>query len=173
MDREITKDRLKSEVCSLARSRLRRNCRDSDGHSVLHDISFLCPYLVDEAVPTVRLLLKLAANPNVADNFGQSPLHLLAEELEKVEIRDTAAHLLLEAGAHLDMVTDKGYTAADNWMYASNHAGLNFIWNDLPNWLKEGCKKLTCLSARVIRYHQLPYDASTLPATLIPFVHMH
>jgi len=152
---------------------VRRNCRDPDGFSVLHDISFLCPDLVDEAVPTVRLLLKLGADPNVVDNSDQSPLHILAEILAKVEIRDTVAHLLLEAGAHLDMVTDEGNTAADNWMYASNHAGLNVVWNDLPNWLKGNCKKLTCLSARVICDHQLPYDASTLLATLIPFVDMH
>lgn len=141
-----------------------RNCRDPNALSVLHNISFLRPGLVNEAVPIVRLLLVLGADPNVVDNGGQSPLHLLAKELERVEIRDATVRLLLESGAHLDMVTYERKTPADNWMYASNRARLNVVWDDLP-------KKLKCLSARVIRDHHVPYDR--LSVVLISFVDVH
>jgi len=150
---------------------VRRDSRDHYGFNVLLTAS--CFYLWDETVPTVGLLLTLGADVNAVNIFGYSPLHCLAEELDRGEIRDETAHLLLEAGAHLDMVNTNRKTPADIWMDESNRAGLNVVWDDLPGWLKEDCKKLTCLSARVIRDHQVPYRGGKLPVELIPFVKMH
>jgi len=150
---------------------VRRDFRDSEGLNVLHCATSL--YLADETVSTVRLLIKLGANVNAVDNTGEGALHLLAEELELVEIRDATARLLLESGAHLDMVNNNRETPADVWLESCKEEGLNVVWNDLPNWLKEDCKKLTCCCARVIRDHKVPYKGTKLPANLVPFVNMH
>jgi len=150
---------------------LRRDSRTPDGDNVLLVVCGLS--VPEEAVYTVRFLLQLGADPNVTYVDGVSPLHRLAEELGKVEVRDATARLLLESGAHLDMVNNERKTPADVWLDLSREEGLNVVWEDLPNWLKEDCKNLTCLAARVIRDHQVPYHGSKLPAELIPFVKMH
>jgi len=150
---------------------LRRDSRDPYGDNVLLVVCGL--YLPEETVSTVRFLLKLGADPNVINVDGASPLHILAEELDNVEIRDMTARLLLKSGAHLDMVNNERKTPADVWLELDREEGLNVVREDLPNWLKGDCKKLTCLSARVIRDHQVPYHGDKLPVELIPFVDKH
>jgi len=70
----ITKD-LEISLIQL----VRRDCRDPSGFNVLHVI---CNYIDEGTVFVVRLLLKLTTDPNAVDNLGNTPLHILAKELE-------------------------------------------------------------------------------------------
>jgi len=143
-----------------------RDARDENGYSLL---LFAC--FNPGALSTVRLLVKLGANLNVRDNFGDGVLHHLAENPAS-KTRDETAQLLVDLGAHLDMVNKDGMTAADVWF--QTHASEKKDVADLPDWLQEGVPKLTCLSSRVIRRHKLPYDdGAIVPAVLIPFVSLH
>jgi len=95
---------------------------------------------------------------------GAGLLHILANKPES-ELRDVAAGLLLNHGAHLDMADEAGRRAADYWLVKNNQER-----HRLPDWLKEGVPMLKCLSSRVVRRHCVPHDESNTPTGLIPFI---
>jgi len=150
---------------------VRHDCRDPSGLNLL---LLSCHDFDDVSISIITLLLKLKADTNAVNNVGNSPLHLLAVQLENTEIRDTIARLLLENGAHLDIANNERKTPAQLWLEKNNRQGMNVGLSDLPDWLKEECPLLLCLCARVVRRHNLPFDdKANLPATLISFVKMH
>lgn len=157
---------------------LRCDGRDEMGMNLLH---FACYALHDsETLSIVRFLLTLGADPNAVENGGFSPLHLLVHHdlnllaLEGYEeTRDATARLLLAFGAHLDMTNNAGMTPAYLWLENSYRIRENVVWNDLPDWCKEGVPKLSCLCARVIRRHQVPCNEGDLPAELFSFVSIY
>jgi len=168
---------LKQLVCCDYRSDpgYPKSGRSGISFSVLHAA---CDDLTDETVSIVSFLLQLKEDPNVIGHYGTSLLHLLAQnplfEPRNAEIIAATARLLLDAGAHLDMVDRNGDTPVDCWFWENRQQGWNVVWEDLPDWLKGDCPQLKCLCARVIRRHQVPYkDETALPAVLIPFIKMH
>jgi len=125
---------------------------------------------------TISFLVQFGANVNARDNEGNGILHILSYQRETFpsgnETRDATGRLLIELGAHLDMVNKAGMTAADIW-FQRNTPGKRDV-TDLPDWLQEGVPSLKCLCSRVIRRHKIPYeDGDTLPVKLIPFVSLH
>jgi len=150
---------------------VRRDVRDTDGFNVL---LIACRNPCAATLSTLHFLLKLKVDVNAINNVGDGPLHLLAVLLVDLESRDVIARLLLESGAHLDMVNQKEMTAADLWLKESREDGEDLDVTDLPDWLQEGVPCLKCLCSRVIRRHRLPYDdGAILPVVLIPFVSLH
>jgi len=151
---------------------VRRDVRDSDGLNVL---LIACCYSDAETLSTIRLLLlELDVDTNAVINVGDGPLHLLARWSEDTETRDAIARVLLESGAHLDMVNKEGMTAADLWLKINKEVGEDVDVLDLPKWLQEDVSNLKCLCSRVIHHHRLSYnDEAILPAVLIPFVALH
>jgi len=144
-----------------------RNLRDSHGRTLLHIV------MIDELLsnikdlPMIRFLLKCGASVNAGDRSGASPLHLLTKKRGwfSDELIDCVGRLFLENGAHLDKVNINGMTAAQLWIGIENE--------DLPEWLQdETIPKLSCLSARIIRSHLVPYNKK-LPPILCSFVDMH
>lgn len=65
----------------------------------------------DNLLENIRLLLQVGADPDVADNDGDSALHILANL--NGEIIDSAAQLFVDAGAHLDMANKQGRTPVE------------------------------------------------------------
>lgn len=125
--------------------------------------------------PSIRFLVQLGADPNPRNTkTGCGVFHILAErEVDTGTSSDAIARLMLELGAHLDMVDVEGRTAADLWKIRSNRFNKRRRKLVLPDWLKEGVPKLKCLSARVIRRHKVRHDETNTPAVLIPFVSWH
>lgn len=127
--------------------------------------------------PTVCLLLKSGIDPNVGDLDGNGPLHLLfllyTDIWGKTDDKwYSIARLLIDSGAHLDRVNNKGKTAADFW----TEKGASWACNKvrLPDWCYEALpSRLTCLSSRVICSQKIHYTEETLPLFLHKFVKMH
>jgi len=164
---------LTEEIKQSLEQLVRRDCRDSRGSNLLHNA---CYYLCDYSLFIVCLLLKLRVDTNAVNNDGDGPLHILAMDMymEDVETRDTIARLLLDSGAHLDMVNKEGMTPADLWLKECKEREQIVDWRDLPGWLQQGVPKLKCLSSRVIRRHRVPYeDEELVPPVLIRYVAMH
>jgi len=145
-----------------------RDGREPSGFNLLHTF---CRVADAGVLPAIRLLVELEADPNARNNAGNGVLHLLSMQPGS-ETRDATARLLVDRGAHLDMVNIVGMTAADLWFLKNTPEKKDVA--DLPDWLQEGVPCLKCLSSRVIRRHKLPYDdGAILPAVLIPFVSLH
>ncbi len=131
-------------------------------------------------IPTVSLLLRAGADPNVGDAKGNGALHVLASKECNIDpsIQESVARLLLNAGAHLDRVNKEGKTAAHEWMtpwkLRWDQPEITPNKTDLPSWLRpdDPVPKLQCECAKVIRAHGVPYKHS-LPPSLNRFVSWH
>jgi hypothetical protein len=125
------------------------------------------------------LLLQCNANPSTLDEQGNSPLHILAQELQKsldklpsaikTSRRKTAlsredivlsALLLLQHGAHADTRNQDGEVALTV-----------FRKFDSARFDVFSYVKLQCLAARVLR--RVNYPTELLPKDLIAFVSQH
>jgi len=118
----------------------------------------------DWKLAIVDLLLRAGADPNAGDKYDYRPLHYLAMFYPH---NDAVAQLMLDYGAHLDLVNNERKTPAQVW--TKRHAKGR---QSMPGWLREdSAPKLMCLCARVIRSNRVPY--AKLPPSLHPFVAMH
>ena len=105
---------------------------------------------------TIKQILKYGADPNAIDGKGQTPLHrLVAVNMNN----DTSVHLfqvLLDAGAHLDVAGDNGRTVVnilkENALFW--HVELHPYFESLIN----SVFPLSCLCARIIRRHGIPFE---------------
>jgi hypothetical protein len=118
----------------------------------------------------IKLILHLGADVNAIDEKGRTPLHILAGikehhlNAEFVDIFQT----LVDAGSHLYLADDDGKTVIsilrgnvkrnqNNEELPSQHYFESLINDVFP---------LTCLCARVIRRHRIPFLKDQLPLTL-------
>ncbi len=84
----------------------------------------------------VHLLLDVGADPNSANQEGNSPLHLIAYWMGD-ETESPLAYLLLEFGADLDKVNLKKETPLGVWK--RKHAGPGDGPFLPPNWTTFNC----------------------------------
>ena len=118
----------------------------------------------------VELLLKCGANVNSVDENKNTALLLCAQMIsssEQVMCTDikNIISTLLNYGAHIDMCNKDRQVAfdlfnRDPWI---THVNVNPFEH----------LTLRCLSARVIKNSQVPYDEDDIPHTLVPFIDMH
>jgi hypothetical protein len=132
---------------------------DNDDKSSLRDLLF----------SVTQLILRLGADPNAADLFGCTPLHLLAMNRGSV----AQCRLLLDYGAHVhqtDSMNRTPLTHFQEWQRQLDNQGnpdlnLQFMIDSVHLPLP-----LSCLAAQVVSKHQIfPFDKEQVPSLLHPF----
>jgi hypothetical protein len=140
--------------------------------TILHEAVFnkICQSTDHARLLTIKRLLQFGADPNATNNYGQTPLHILATMLNFTLNGDYSVHLfqaLLDAGAHLDTVADDGKTVLcilKKKLEGKAHPYFESLINCvLP---------LSCYCARVIRRHGIPFE-DRLPPRLKKLVSIH
>jgi hypothetical protein len=126
----------------------------------------------------VRLVLKLGADPNAIDECGLAPLHRLAAMKECLPDVLPVFQALVDAGGHLDMANFDGDTVLDVVKQSLQHIKDSSEVEDYspPPYYASLLKKvfpLSCLCARVIREHGIPFDGGRLPLRLQEFISRH
>jgi hypothetical protein len=102
---------------------------------------------------TIQRILKLGADPNGSNKFGQTPLHYLAQTTRFTDEDQSVFQVLLDAGAHLDAAGDNGETVIcilKEKLRGKVHPYFESLYNSVF--------PLTYLCARVIRRHGVPLD---------------
>ncbi|XP_066963890.1 protein fem-1 homolog A-like [Macrobrachium rosenbergii] len=155
----------KREVYKLVKAKP----RNSLGSTLLHLACSTCLQINSELVPSlifpnlevINLLLDTGADPRAPDYTGNTPLHILAKNIDCSREMTLA---LLSAGAHLDALNDKGHSFQS--LRALRGQQLHEVVNPVPH------TSLQCLAARVIRQHGISYEAVLHPR-LTRFVDIH
>jgi hypothetical protein len=132
----------------------------------------------DAVLKLVRFALKLGADPNIIDRHGKTPLHRLAADYLRLPEHVSLFETLVDDGGHLDIATFNGDT-----VLAILHQSLQYVQANsqilgysLPGYYASLLKEvfpLSCLCARVIREHGIPFDGGRLPLRLQEFVARH
>lgn len=107
----------------------------------------------------LQVLLRVGADPNLRDDYGNTPLHLAAMAKP---CPASVAQVLLNYGAHIDFVNDEGETFAVLLKEQKVH--------ELVNTAK--FTRLSCVAARVIRQYRIPYKG-IVPSKLETFIMNH
>lgn len=145
-------------------------------------------------VKIVQLFLEAGADPNITNENGKTPLHILTESLSKLHwngIIFPASPLqsystffydvfkaLLDSGYHLDLVTrDKGRTVLGilkNQPMCLRQSGAlgDLKLNELINSLVGTVLPLSCYCVQSIHHHRIPFE-DQLPPRLQSFVRLH
>jgi len=155
------------------------SARYQHGRNLLHTAFYYAAIPDADLFGTVRLLLNAGCEPNAIDDYGNAPLHFLAQIGERYLYSDvnSIAGLLLDFGAQLSLKNADGKTAIDLWILKNqrkcrqneDEEGEIIGW-ELSDWCTE-LPTLTCLSARIIRRNRIPY--LKLPTTLISLIEKH
>lgn len=119
------------------------------------------------SVKVIELLIQCGCDVNAVDNDGNTVLHVCGEGLNQLltqqKYKDTMGqivHVLLEHGAHIDLVNKKGI-----------NVGV-MLQNRVPNVRIIDHITLKCLAARVVKRSNIPYIGE-VPVTLVPFIKLH
>ena len=143
-------------------------------HMVIDPFSILVFKQVN--VNIIKLILKLGANPNAVDKYGQTPLHILAGDryllMQESEWFVPIFRALVDADAHLDTATYYGATVIS--ILKKNLLSLKQSGQIAHPYFESVVNtvfRLNCYCARVIRRHGIPVNR--LPSHLQSFVEMH
>ena len=127
---------------------------------------------------TIKLILKLGADPNAVDMYGHTPLHLLTEQ-EKCNLikKSPIYQVLMDAGSHLDIARKNGDTVPSmlkeyvKFYRPSYYRRSYLIVHPFFESLMNAIFPLSCYCARVIRRLGILFDR--LPPSLQAFVSLH
>jgi ankyrin repeat protein len=113
---------------------------------------------------TTRLLIDCHANVNALDIDGNTPLHILVQNMSSTNVFKTI-DLLCDAGIHLDYVNNKRQTPLES---------VSPYRFKTIEWLKAKMTvfRLKCLCAQIIQRQQLSYQ-NLLSTSLVNFVQKH
>ncbi|XP_073999776.1 protein fem-1 homolog B isoform X2 [Rhodnius prolixus] len=114
---------------------------------------------------TTKLLIKCGADVNALDNERNSPLHIIAgyqKPIRNFLTLHSIITLLIEAGAHVDIVNNRGEIPTDTATTGITEIILR----------TQSKPSLKCLAARAINRHQLRYR-SQVPEALVSFIELH
>lgn len=123
-----------------------------------------------EKIATVRLLLRVGADPNATDDKGNSALHVVAYWMGKgdSDFPPEIADLLLDSGTHIDRMNASRQTPLDCWK--NGNEGGNAT---PPVWTRKTVPRLACWAARSVSQHRIPWEKKDLPNNLHNFVSTH
>ena len=120
------------------------------------------------AIEVIRVLIDCGCPVNVLDADRNSVLHVCAEGLNQLltqrkykETLEEIVGVLLENGAHIDIVNKRGINAS------------MLLQNRCPNIRVFELVTLKCLAARVVRKKRINYQGGVVPYTLVPFIDLH
>jgi hypothetical protein len=128
------------------------------------------------SLKTIQLFLKLGADPDAVNEYGKTPLLLLAEKWDpfssQLEWYMLIFQSFIDAGSHLDTARPDGETVLtilrDRLM--KNDEGIHPYFDSIIN----SVLPLSCYCARVIRQHGITFhEAHQLPLGLSAFVSCH
>ncbi|XP_014291823.1 protein fem-1 homolog B isoform X2 [Halyomorpha halys] len=114
---------------------------------------------------TTKLLIKCGADVNALDDDRNSPLHtivLYQTRLSDFRTLHSIIKDLIDAGAHIDIVNNRGDTPLE-----TAATGIAEIILRSQNKVS-----LKCLAARAIARHGIEYEEQ-VPSTLIDFIELH
>ena len=137
-------------------------------HTLLHAVCKVPQVCQPPVSNMIQLLLKAGACPFATDEDGQSPLFYLSHARF---FNGTAVRLLLNAGAHLDQLNEKGTTPLDNLKSLQLQLARKNLSDPYLDSLCNTFFSLQCLCAKAIRQNRIPYQ--NLPPDLKTFVTKH
>jgi len=146
---------------------VRRDRRNHLARNRLHFAFFDHHTTTRHLKASIRLLLQAGANPNSVDKSGNGPLHFLADNYNDKTVIAAAACFLVDYGAQPGRANKLGKSAVDTFCKRMK-LDKRLDRDKLPSWCRETVSNLKCLSACVIRVHNLP--SNCLPLTLKRFV---
>nr|CAH0104503.1 unnamed protein product [Daphnia galeata] len=121
-------------------------------------------------IQTIKRILQFGADPNAIDEYGQTPLHRLAEWTQFTDMDESVPffQVLLDAGAHLDTVAEDGKTVV-SILKEKLEGKVHPYFESLID-----CDvfPLSCFCARVIGRHGIPFE-DRLPPRLKKLVSIH
>ena len=152
---------------------------DSFLHQVIHLQQIFHPVIYANTeyppppdVPLLKLLLEVYGpvyGANVTNKYKQTPLHLISEQvwrsvqgwrtLNNPTVWENAVQILIDHGAHLDLVCYKGVEAGHG--LARRWPRFNFV------------KGLKCTSARAIVDSRIKYNSEVIPKAMCEYVQLH
>ena len=142
--------------------------------SLLH---FACLGYTDLPVPTkvIQFLLHNGSNPNHLDERNGPPVHCLvfcSFTIDKITIQKI--QLLVDAGAHLDLIDTCGQSALGRLKTVSRmkRIGINNLFPEL-HVLVNRVPLLGCRCSQVIRHNRIPFENQQLPPALVSFLKSH
>ncbi len=131
-------------------------------------------YMKKVPVDIIEMFLEAGANPNAVDLNGNTPLHVLAMNLN-ADVEDTrkAAKLLLDSGCHFDQVNNYGFTALTLLRKIQSDDGYAPNANAYPSpFFEHVVLPLSCCCAQVIIKNQIPFE-NRIPVGLNSFIREH
>ncbi|KAK9498138.1 hypothetical protein O3M35_004016 [Rhynocoris fuscipes] len=114
---------------------------------------------------TAKLLIKCGADVNDLDINRNSPLHIIASYQKPIRnfvTLHTIITLLIEAGAHVDIVNTRGEIPTDTATTGITEIILR----------TQSKPSLKCLAARAINMYYISYKGQ-VPEALVPFIELH
>lgn len=130
----------------------------------------------ENSLNNIKLILNLGADPNLTDESGQTPLHILAV-MFKLHLTwfMPIFQAVVDAGGHLDMARRDGKTVLTllSSTLKRYDNGSSLIAHPYFDSLVKSVFPLSCYCARIIRRNGIQFDEDRLPTTVQKFVSRH